>query len=83
MSLIMDTLGNKNFKVHCPNPNCNQDFITKFHYFLDSSESLYCSHCNTKINTNLEGASGLIILQLKIAFNGLEELVNNLPMFKV
>jgi Zn finger protein HypA/HybF involved in hydrogenase expression len=80
-SLIIKALGDKKIQITCQ--NCNSIIYTEFKNFLDDSIELNCPHCNKILNTHLTGLSGIVVSQLITAFDGLEELINELEIFKV
>jgi hypothetical protein len=82
-SLIIKALGDKKTQMTCTNPNCNSTIYTEFKNLLDNSIELNCPHCNQILNTHLTGMSGMVVSQLITAFDGLEELINELEIFKV
>jgi Zn finger protein HypA/HybF involved in hydrogenase expression len=80
-SLIIKALGNKKTQTTCQ--NCNSTIYTEFKNFLDDSTKINCPHCNQVLNTHLTGLSGIVVSQLITAFDGLEELINELDIFKI
>lgn len=80
-SLILKALGDKKTQMTCQ--NCNSIIYTEFKNFLDDSIELSCPHCDKVLNTHLTGLSGIVVSQLITAFDGLEELINELDIFKI